>query len=370
MALNHTQENSGVRAVFFNSLLFFCFFAPSPVSTQPSKTRQPDEQQRRVESAAHNLSDAYDTKTGLFRGTGWWNSANGITALARVGRELHTREFNGIFQNTFTIAQNKSPGFLNEFYDDEGWWALAWLDVHEIDKNPRYLEMSKSIFTDMSGGWSDTCGGGIWWKKNEHYKNAIANELFLSVAVRLAEASSGEERARYLDWAQREEQWFVHSGMINTDGLVNDGLDSSCRNNQQTTWSYNQGVILTGLSQLSQITGDASALALANRIANAVQSKLTDAQDVLHDPCESKCGDDGVQFKGILVRNLGDLQEISASAGVRRLLEANAQSVWDKARTTDGHFSVNWAGPPQDDGTGSLISALDALTAPLLLRPL
>jgi len=319
----------------------------------------------RVQATADVLAGTYDRDTGLFRGTSWWNSANGITALANVSRVLQTKQFDSIFENTFTVAQRKSPGFLNEYYDDEGWWALAWLDVYELRGGSRYLAMSQSIFADMSGGWGDVCGGGIWWKKNEKYKNAIANELFLSVAVRLAAATHGKARAGYLDWAKRDERWFAGSGMINAQGLINDGLDDACKNNQKTTWTYNQGVILTGLSGLSRLTGDAAPLELAQRIAHAVSLQIVDAQGILHDPCEPNCGEDGIQFKGILVRNLATLEKAAASPEVAGLLKKNAESVWANARTEKGMFSVNWAGPAQDSGTGSLISALDALTASL-----
>jgi predicted alpha-1,6-mannanase (GH76 family) len=329
--------------------------SPQPLGTE----------KQHVETAAQTLASKYDIETGLFRGTGWWNSANGISALARVGRALNTTRFDSIFQNTFVAAQRKNPHFLNEFYDDEGWWALAWLDVHELKGDARYLEISASIFDDMSHGWSDACGGGIWWKKNEHYKNAIANELFLSTAVRLAAATSGSARRLYLDWAEREERWFLTSGMINSVGLINDGLDASCQNNKGTTWTYNQGVILTGLSGLSELTHNPAPLRLANRIVRAVSSQLVDSHGVLHDQCEPDCGEDGIQFKGILMRNLASVQPSPPLPEISKLIENNAASVWDNARTADGQFSVNWAGPPRDSGTGSLIAALDALTAPL-----
>jgi predicted alpha-1,6-mannanase (GH76 family) len=326
------------------------------------------EHARRVREVARVLGTTYDYETGLFRGTGWWNSANGITALANVSRDLQTKEFDAIFTNTFKVSQRKYPGFLNKFYDDEGWWALAWLDVYELRKDRRYLIMAKSIFTDMTGGWSDTCGGGIWWKKNEHYKNAIANELFLSVAVRLALLTRNKTRAGYLEWAEKEKRWLLASGMINHDFLINDGLDTSCRNNHQDSWSYNQGVILTGLAGFYKLTGDITALQFANRIADAASQNLTDEQGIIHDPCEPTCGADGVEFKGILVRNLVTLIAASTSSTASKLIQVNAESVWTRARTESDHFSLNWSGPPQDSGTGSLISALDAITAGLSIR--
>ena len=320
-------------------------------------------QQGRVLAATRALVSSFDPATGLFRGTGWWNSANGVTAVVDASRALQTREFDGVLTGAFGQAPHKFPGFLNEFYDDEGWWALAWVDAYQLRHDKRYLQTAESIFTDMSGGWSDTCGGGIWWKKNERYKNAIANELFFSVAVQLAQQAEGKARAGYLDWARKEEKWFLSSGMINADSLVNDGLDASCKNNGRTTWTYNQGVLLTALAGMHALTGDEAALQTANRIATAISTHLTDAAGVLHDPCEPNCGADGVQFKGVLVRNLASLYGSSPTEPVRKLIETNANSVWEHARTADDHFSVNWSGPPEDSGTGALISALDALNA-------
>jgi len=339
--------------------------AISPSLLAQAYPSQPTDAAARVNATAEALRSTYNPGTGLFDGTGWWNSANGITALALASRDLHTHDYDVLFENTFRVSQNRFPGFLNDYYDDEGWWALAWLDVYSLRHDLRYLATAEAIFHDMAGGWSETCGGGIWWKKNEHYKNAIANELFLAVAVRLASLQTGASRTKYLDWAQREERWFLGSGMINGQSLVNDGLDAACHNNGQTTWTYNQGVILTGLLGYNSLTHDPAALSTANRIAFAVAEHLTDHNGVLHDPCEPNCGDDGVQFKGILVRNLATLLQDVPAAKLQELIERNADSVWDHARTETNQFSMNWAGPPQNGGTGSLISALDATIAQL-----
>ncbi len=72
--------------------------------------------------------------------------------------------------------------------------------------------------------------------------------------------------------------------MINSSGLVNDGLAGDCRNNHQTTWTYNQGVILAGLAQLYLATGDVSLLAEGERIARAAIRHLT-AGGVLQESC-------------------------------------------------------------------------------------
>lgn len=148
--------------------------------------------------------------------------------------------------------------------------------------------------------------------KDRNYKNAIANELFLSVAAHLVNRTSGSARSQYLNWSNKEWKWFQASGMRNSNGLINDGLGKDwgqlagpgCTNNGRTTWTYNQGVILGGLVELSAAEHDPALKQTAQKIATAAITLLADANGILHDPCEPKCGADGVQFKGIFIRNL------------------------------------------------------------------
>jgi hypothetical protein len=87
------------------------------------------------------LQSWYDQKKGLYRTTGWWNSANAITTLADYAQATGSRQFDPVFRNTFTVAQKTSAGFLNRFYDDEGWWALAWIEVYDLTLRKQYLSI-------------------------------------------------------------------------------------------------------------------------------------------------------------------------------------------------------------------------------------
>jgi predicted alpha-1,6-mannanase (GH76 family) len=314
--------------------------------------------------AIQSLQAWYDLDNGLYKTTGWWNSANAITALADFASVAQSRDYDFVFSNTLSLAQKTSPGFINRYYDDEGWWALAWIDVYGITHDRRYLEAAKFIFTDMTYGWDNTCSGGIWWSKDRNYKNAIANELFLSVAAQLANTiSDAQERTIYLDWATREWRWFSHSGMINEHHLVNDGLTAKCENNQKTTWTYNQGVILGGLAALHKANHDPSTLIEAKAIAEAALSNLTDTQGILHDSCEPKCGADGTQFKGIFVRNLRALDAIAPQSQYSRFVLTNADSIWSQTQPPDYHLGEVWTAPFGAADASSQSSALDALVA-------
>jgi predicted alpha-1,6-mannanase (GH76 family) len=321
---------------------------------------------QRATFGMQRLQAWYDPATGLYRTTGWWNSANAITTLADYSRITGDKQYEGVFSNTFSTAQHTSAGFLNNFYDDEGWWALAWIDAYDLTRDERYQKMAEAIFQDMAKGWDDTCSGGIWWSKDRKYKNAIANELFLSVAAHLlAREKNTSRRSYYLDWANREWQWFSHSGMINSSHLINDGLDAHCANNHKTTWTYNQGVILGGLSELYKQTRDSTLLSEANAIAAAALSSpvLTDAQGILHDPCEPNCGGDGSQFKGIFVRNLAALYKISPAPNYKTFLLANADSIWSGMHPPEYGIGVAWTAPYGTINASTQSSGEDALVA-------
>jgi predicted alpha-1,6-mannanase (GH76 family) len=308
----------------------------------------------------------YDPTTGLYRTTGWWNSANAITTLADYAQVTGDKQYAAVFPNTLAAAQRTSAGFLNNYYDDEGWWALAWIAVYDVTRDPRYLDMAASIFEDMTKGWDQTCSGGIWWSKERKYKNAIANELFLSVAAHLlTRQKNRKQQDYYLDWANREWQWFSHSGMINSDHLINDGLDAHCANNRQTTWSYNQGVILGGLSELYARTHSSSLLSQADSIAAATLASpvLTDAHGILHDSCEPNCGADGTQFKGIFIRNLAALDRVSSSSRHKAFLLANADRIWAGMKPPDYGIGVVWTVPYETINASTQSSGADALVA-------
>jgi predicted alpha-1,6-mannanase (GH76 family) len=268
-------------------------------------------------------------------------------------------------------AMTGAPGFLNRYYDDEGWWALAWIDAYDLTGQARYLTMGRSIFADMSGGWDNTCGGGIWWSKDRTYKNAIANELFFSVAAHLAaRAATPAARAAYEQWAAKEWAWFRQSGMINNQGLVNDGLtidksSGACTNNGKTTWTYNQGVLIGALAEWSKTApgGSAALLAQARTIAGASLTRLTDKAGILHDACEPNCGGDGIQFKGIFMRNLQALNRQVHDPAYARFFAVNAQSIWASDRSPGNTFGVVWSGPFATADAGTQTSALDALVA-------
>jgi predicted alpha-1,6-mannanase (GH76 family) len=314
-------------------------------------------------AGARMLQQWYNTGNGLWDTTGWWNSANCIEAIEHDIAANNDRGYLTVLSNTFAV--NASGTFTNYYYDDEGWWANAWIRAYDLTGNTNYLSMAKTIFADLTTGWDAGCGGGIWWSKARGYKNAIANELFLLTAIRLHQRTPGDAGpGSYLTWATNEWAWFKASGMINGQNLVNDGLNTNCVNNGQTTWTYNQGVIIGGLTELYKSTGDVTCLNQAIALANATISTLVDANGVLREPCESgSCGGDGSQFKGIFIRHLAILYDVTRTTAYYNFLFKNAHATWFNDRNAFNQLGLRWDGPFDSADAARQSSALMPVSA-------
>lgn len=318
-------------------------------------------------SGVKALQQWYSPSTGLYAApTGWWNAANAITVLADYEHVSGGTTYNSVLANTFTVAQKAHANFVNKFYDDDGWWALAWIDAYDLTGNASYLSMAEAIFTTMTGGWdTTTCGGGLWWNTSKTYKNAIPNELFLAIAAKLANRTTGSVSAGYLKWAQQEWVWFKSSGMINAQNLVNDGLTSTnpdaCTNNGGNTWTYNQGVILSGLVELHRADQDPALLPQAEAIANSAIAKLTNSSGILIE--KSVAGGDAPQFKGVFLRNLAALYAAAPDPHYKTFAEVNANSILANDQSAGSQFGALWQGPFDSADATRQTAALDALIA-------
>ncbi len=320
--------------------------------TQLSTQATPEEAAARDDAAMRELLVRYNPDSND------WTKGPTMDAIINSYERTGNPEYLRVLERSFRAGRGWRSFDPNKlYYDDMAWYANAWLRAFDVTGDRHYLTEAQAIFDEMTTAWDDTCGGGVWWNADRQYKNAITNELFLLTAARLARRAPNRT-GEYRDWASREWNWFKGSGMINAQGLVNDGLDGNCNNNGEATWSYNQGVILGGLVELWRLDGDRKHLASAERIAEAAIDTMTYPSGVFRDVCETfpdGCTGDALIFKGMFAQGLARLY--NADRGNKPAygdyLNVNADGIWDRSRTDNNALGVVWNGPV---GTPSLQS--------------
>ena len=315
-------------------------------------------------AAATALMMRFDRGNGLFDGNGWWTGANALTAIIDNIRRSGMHSYQYAIASTYDKQVGSRQGqFRNEFLDDTGWWGLAWVAAYDVTGDSRYLNTARADADWMFSYWDTRCGGGIYWKTDRTVKNAIANSLYIQLNAALSQRIGGD--TVYRQRAQAGWSWFQSTGLVNGSNLVNDGVNlSTCRNNGDVTWTYNQGVLINALVQLNLLTGDANALATARRIGDALTaSGYLSPGGILREPNEpDACGGDGVSFKGAAIRGLGVLNGVTGGA-YDTYLRRNADSAYANDRDSIDSYGSHWAGPFRGTNHSCQHSALDLFNA-------
>ncbi|KAL2136497.1 hypothetical protein VTI74DRAFT_3322 [Chaetomium olivicolor] len=192
---------------------------------------------------------------------------------------------------------------LTPFPQAEPWYGSRWI--------PAFAHRARIFWELAAKGWdTKLCGGGmIWNPRLMPYKNAITNQLFISASVNMFLHFPGDANTSpfaaapsfnsppplkpelrhylqkqnknhpphqnqgplsphdpsFLHAAQQAHAWLTVSNMTNSQGLYADGFhisgyasggnNTSCDERDEMVYTYNQGVILSGLLGLFQATG-------------------------------------------------------------------------------------------------------------------
>ena len=290
----------------------------------------------------------------------------------------------------------------NQAYDDMLWVVLGWLqnikfqvlhsDLHYASSNassgqPWYgtqfrfsaAHRARIFYELASAGWDKIlCDGGMIWSPYLlPYKNAITNELYISASIEMylyfpgdpidapfVVDSDGEQPLRknphdpvHLKAAIDGYDWLKNSNMTGIGGLYADGFHISgwqstsnpgsgkCDQLNTMVYTYNQGVILSGLRGLWLATNSQVYLQdgydLIDKVLPATgwphissrQWQGLGRGGVLEEACDASaaCSQDGQTFKGILFHHLTEFcrplqpQEIQFLADAKRSHPGNAE---------------------------------------------
>ncbi|KAG1870199.1 glycoside hydrolase family 76 protein, partial [Suillus subalutaceus] len=262
----------------------------------------------------------YNASIGQYNHGELWTNANTLEDLHNLMLATGSDDYENIADTSYIGKAALEPNtnwtnFLGGSNDDAQWiilalWKIADYKSARGQDSSAYMSSAAKIYDMIAREWDDTCGGGVWWSTDHTYKNAITNELFLLTS---AAGYLRTKNETYLENANQEWSWLFASGMRGPSGLFNDGLDlKTCQNNGQTTWTYNQAVVASGLAALYAATGNTSLLDQAEVSLDATikfHGSLT-GNGILKESCDlavsndTTCDHDQQIFKGIWTKHV------------------------------------------------------------------
>lgn len=239
-----------------------------------------------------------------------------------------------------TIRLRNAFTFVNNYYDDMAWLALATHRLENLARETRRpgsrrnARMRQALTLQFDSASTDDLGGGTFWSKQRDFKNTPATA---PVALYYARTSQYAKAQRLVDWLDavlfdEEQGLYLDGARLNAAGdvVVEDAV-----------YTYNQGPVLGALLELG---GEAN-LARAAALVDAVSKRLTIPGGPV---IRGEGGGDGGLFTGILVRYLAlaardERLPASIRATARSLVTGTAEAFWagrtEKANGTVVVFS-------------------------------
>ena len=128
-----------------------------------------------------------------------------VHGLARHARRYWNPSLESI--GGFGWYVDKRQPWFNAYYDDNGWWGIAFLDAYRATGDRTYIRDAARAFRFIvDAGW-DPGEGGIWWDSRQHHKTAEPLAAAALIGAKLYRITDDpaylEEVKRLLSWANR-----------------------------------------------------------------------------------------------------------------------------------------------------------------------
>ncbi|KAI9861460.1 MAG: hypothetical protein M1813_005358 [Trichoglossum hirsutum] len=347
---------------------------------------------------------------------------------------LESIKFINFHASLHHAAASSAESFLGSDYNSTAWYGSQFI--------PAYAHRARVFYDLASRGWDTSlCGGGmIWNPRLLPYKNAITNELYITASIGMYLYFPGDDNSspfvplqsnentdsdiplpppttntsltepydpKYLTAALEAYKWLSTSNMTNDRGLYVDGfhisnfgngndtnVNTKCDDRNEMVYTYNQGVLLSGLRGLWESTGAQSYLDEGYQLIESVINatgwtwgvSVNDGDTgnwsglgrngVLEEACDywGSCSQDGQTFKGIFFHHLtlycAPLPSVPLRVGVTFVANARLAQLHDDhcdsyrdwivhnaraayaTKNSDGKFGMWWGVPAGSDTPG------------------
>lgn len=209
------------------------------------------------------------------------------------------------------------------FFDDNGWFGIAFLDAYQATHDRRYVVDAERAFRFLAvSGWNSD-GGGFWWNTVHRYTTSEPLAAAVWIGARLYEATKIRS---FLSKAERWDAWANTHLWSRSQGLYQRSPTDG------TVMSYVEGLMAAGNAELCKITRRRGYCTRAEQVAtNSLRAFSVD----LHWAPQY----DAVDLRGVL-----NLYSIDQSSAWYALAFHNAERAAGNAADSRGLFQLGWDG--------------------------
>ncbi len=210
---------------------------------------------------------------------------------------------------------------VRAWFDDNGWWGIAFVDAYRATGNSRYLRDAERAFAFIDAAGWDPVQGGIWWSTIHEHKAGESVAAGTLLAARLYEVTGDPY---YLAEVHKLVLWA-------NSNFVFDGLYER-REDDPRAAVYIQGPLIAAQAEICKRTGDEAYCQQAEAVAQLSLERFTVTTPPIYD--------------SIYLRDLLDLYRIDGDPRWYQAASDAAQQALANARDSNGLFLRGWDGNP------------------------
>jgi Glycosyl hydrolase family 76 len=222
------------------------------------------------------------------------------------------------------------------WFDDNGWWGLAFLNAYRATGRRRYLNDAQRALDYISAAGWDPEGGGIWWNTSHPFKAgaALASGTLLATLLYQQTHSAFDlgQALGFLNWANT-------SGFVPAQGLY---ADTSL---EPTPVDYIEAPLIYAQALLCQLTATPADCERAEELKATALKRFGFALDF------------APQYDAIYLQWMLALYSLDHDPVLYALAADNATDAQIRALNSEGLYLLSWGGeplPPEDAEPGML----------------
>ena len=217
---------------------------------------------------------------------------------------------------------DREPNTLT-WFDDNGWWGLAFLNAYRASGNRRWLADAERALSYIAAvGW-DRAAGGIWWNTGHPYK---AGEALASGTLLATLLYQQTQSARYLALAQMFLAWANTSGFSVANGLY------AGSNLNATPIDYIEAPLIYAQAVLCRLRGEAALCERAEQLKRTALARFGYLLDF------------SPQYDAIYLQWMLALYALDGDPTLYALAADNARDAQTRARNREGLYLLSWNG--------------------------